>query len=57
MGKQEPTRAEEAKAVLEAVKVLDRYGFTTVARLAVRACSAIAEGKVDHAPRAKAGTK
>jgi len=57
MGKQEPTRLDEAKAVLEAVKVLDRYGFTTVARLAVQACSAIAEGRVDHAPRAEAAAK
>jgi hypothetical protein len=53
----EQTRAEEARLVIEAVKVLDRYGFTTVARLAVQAGSAIANGEVNHAPRVKAGAK
>lgn len=48
------TRAEEARTVIEAVKVLDRYGFTTVARLAVQAGSAIANGEVDYAPRVEA---
>lgn len=47
-----PTRAEEARAVIEAVKVLDRYGFTTSARLAANAAEAIAGNRVNHVTRA-----
>ena len=47
-----PTRAEEARAVLDAVKVLDRYGFTTAARIAAAAAEAIAGQRVNPATKA-----
>lgn len=46
------TRAEEARTVIEAVKVLDRYGFTTAARITARAAEAIAGNRVNHATKA-----
>ncbi|WP_319456890.1 MULTISPECIES: hypothetical protein [unclassified Mycobacterium] len=45
------TRLTEATAVVEAVKVLDRYGFTTAARITAQAAEAILEFRVDHASR------
>ena len=52
-----PTRADEARTVIEAVKVLDRYGFTTAARITAAAAEAIAGNRVNPATYAKAGAR
>jgi hypothetical protein len=51
------SRAEEARAVIEAVKVLDRYGFTTAARIAASAAEAIAADRVNPATYVKSGAR